>query len=137
MIKPLGVVHFTIPVTDLARSEDFYTRILGLDLVRSLPDHGMVFLRAGDDFLVLGASERNGQPFRKEQTVHHAFLVDPSTYDASVAHLKAHGVEVVHEETRAEGIFPGRMTYFMDPDGNMLEITALARPVHHSMRAPG
>jgi catechol 2,3-dioxygenase-like lactoylglutathione lyase family enzyme len=135
MIKPKGVVHFTIPITDLARSEDFYTRILGLELVRSLPDYGMVFLKAGDDYLVLGTSGRDGRPFADEETVHHAFLVDPGSYDSSVAFLKENGVEMVREENRPEGIFPGRSAYFLDPDGNMLELSALSRPVHHSLRS--
>lgn len=134
MIKPRGVVHFTIPITDLARSEDFYTRIVGLELVRSLPEFGMVFLKAGDDYLVLGTSARDGRPFAKEETVHHAFLIDPDSYDSSVAFLRQKGVEMLHEENRLEGVFPGRSAYFLDPDGNMLELSALARPVHHSLR---
>ncbi|MEA2993239.1 MAG: hypothetical protein QOD40_2159 [Alphaproteobacteria bacterium] len=31
MLKTEGVLHFTIPVKDLDRSEKFYTEVLGLE----------------------------------------------------------------------------------------------------------
>jgi catechol 2,3-dioxygenase-like lactoylglutathione lyase family enzyme len=34
MIKTKGLVHFTIPVTDTARSREFYCRVLGMKLLR-------------------------------------------------------------------------------------------------------
>ena len=33
MIKTKGVLHVTIPVSDLARSRSFYTDVLGLQFV--------------------------------------------------------------------------------------------------------
>ena len=34
MLRTSGFVHFTIPVKDLDRSEDFYTKILGMKKLR-------------------------------------------------------------------------------------------------------
>ena len=45
MLKTQGVVHFTIPVKDLDRSERFYTQIMGMQRLRR--NHHMVFMRAG------------------------------------------------------------------------------------------
>ena len=44
MLKTEGVLHFTIPVKDLDRSEKFYTEILGMAKIRRTGH--MVFLRA-------------------------------------------------------------------------------------------
>jgi len=43
MIEPKGVVHFSIAVSDLAASRNFYTQILGLKLVNDASANGMVF----------------------------------------------------------------------------------------------
>ena len=51
MIKTLGVVHFTIPVTDLERSAKFYNELLGMRILYKTPR--MVFLKCGDDYLIL------------------------------------------------------------------------------------
>ena len=60
MIKTKGVVHFTIPVSDLARSEKFYTELLGFKFVRK--NARMVFLQSGDDYFVLTYSENPIDP---------------------------------------------------------------------------
>ena len=57
MLKTEGVLHFTIPVKDLDRSEQFYTEILGMEKIRRTGH--MVFLRAaGRDNFVLTYSEK-------------------------------------------------------------------------------
>ena len=60
MVKTEGVLHFTIPVKDLDRSEKFYTEILGMEKIRR-NDH-MVFMRAGQDCFVLTYSEKPIDP---------------------------------------------------------------------------
>ena len=57
MIEPKGVVHFSIAVSDLDASQRFYTELLGLTLVHAAPAIGMVFLRAGDDYVILAKSD--------------------------------------------------------------------------------
>jgi catechol 2,3-dioxygenase-like lactoylglutathione lyase family enzyme len=51
MIKTQGVVHFSLPVTDLERSAKFYSELLGMRIVQKTPR--MVFLQCGDDYLIL------------------------------------------------------------------------------------
>jgi len=124
MIEPKGVVHFSIAVSDLDASRKFYTEVLGLKLVSEAPANGMVFLRAGDDHVILARSdaalERSAADSRR---AHHAFKVDAGKYDAAKAWLASRGVEVFEEEDRKKGVFVGRQFYIRDPDGNVIELS--------------
>ena len=128
MIENKGVVHFTIPVSDTARSEAFYRDVVGLRTVQRVAAAGMVFMAAGGDHVIL---TRSGTPIDPnpgdEFRVHHAFRVDVAAYDAALAHLRRHGVGIIFEEDRRDGVFIGRQAYFHDPDRNVLEISALER----------
>lgn len=126
MIETKGVVHFTISVSDPDKSEAFYRDVLGLEVVQKVPSVGMVFLRSGDDYIILTKSKTPIDPNPgNEFLVHHAFKVDANKYDEAVSHLRSHGVDPFFEEDRREGIFIGRQCYFHDPDRNVLEIAGL------------
>jgi len=124
MIELKGVAHFSIAVSDLERSRRFYTEILGLKLVQDARAHGMVFLRAGDDHVILARSDaplqRNAADSRR---AHHAFMVDSGKYDEAKAFLASRGVEAFEEEDRRRGVFVGRQFYIHDPDANVIEFT--------------
>jgi catechol 2,3-dioxygenase-like lactoylglutathione lyase family enzyme len=87
-----------------------------------------VFLKSGADYVILGRDTSRG---RFSDIIHHAFMVDGDAYDATVAELKAKGVDVFREDQRDEGIFTGRSAYFHDPDNNALEV------IHLTNRAKG
>jgi catechol 2,3-dioxygenase-like lactoylglutathione lyase family enzyme len=124
MLQPRKLVHFTIPVKDLERSEKFYTELLGFKKVRSNPT--MVFLRTGEDHFVLTHSKKPVDPNPEDESeIHTAFLVDPDQYDAAIKFLKSKGVRFVREEERHTGTFQGRSAYFHDPDRNVIEIIDL------------
>lgn len=128
MIETKGVVHFTIPVSDHEKSEAFYREVLGLETVQVVPPIGMVFMRSGDDFVILTKSKTPIEPNPgAEFFVHHAFRVDVDKYDAAKQHLADHGVEIIFEEERHEGVFHGKQCYFHDPDRNVLEIIGLEK----------
>jgi len=55
MVETEGVLHFTIPVKDLDRSEKFYTEILGFEKIARIDR--IVFMRAGADYFNLTFSE--------------------------------------------------------------------------------
>lgn len=69
MIEPRSVVHFSIAVSDLDASQKFYTEILGLTLVQTAPANGMVFLRAGNDHVILAKSDAPLQRDAKDRAV--------------------------------------------------------------------
>ena len=124
MIEPKSVVHFSIAVSDLEASRKFYTEIVGLKLVQVAPAIGMVFLRAGDDHVILARSDA---PLKRDpkdsRRAHHAFKVDADKYDDAKAFLAAKGVEVFEEEDRKTGVFVGRQFYIHDPDGTVIEFS--------------
>jgi catechol 2,3-dioxygenase-like lactoylglutathione lyase family enzyme len=124
MIEPRSVVHFSIAVSDLDASRKFYTEILGLTLVQALPATGMVFLRAGNDHVILAKSDSPLQRDAKDsRRAHHAFKVDPDKYEDAKAFLASKGVEIFEEEDRKKGVFVGRQLYIRDPDGTVIELT--------------
>ena len=126
MIKTQGVLHFTIPVKDLDRSEKFYKEILGMQRIRR-NDH-MVFMQAGNDNFVLTYSENPIDPNPDNQhDIHSAFRVTPEEYDRAKKFLAERGIPIVKEEDRRKGTFQGRSAYFHDPDRNVIEIMDLQR----------
>ena len=128
MIETKGVVHFTIPVSDPEASENFYREVLGLETVQIIPPIGMVFMRSGDDFVILTRSKTPVDPNPGDEFfIHHAFRVDVDEYEDAKRHLADHGVDIIFEEERHEGVFHGKQCYFHDPDRNVLEIIGLEK----------
>jgi catechol 2,3-dioxygenase-like lactoylglutathione lyase family enzyme len=123
MIKTEGVLHFSLPSSDLDRSASFYHDILGMKIVERTPR--MVFLRSGENYFIMAKGDA---PIRFESSqktpVHHAFKVNPEDFEPAIAFLREKGVDVFHIEDRNEGVFWGKQAYFLDPDGNKLEIYA-------------
>ena len=123
MLKTQGMLHFSLAVTDLGRSREFYEGVLGLKVLEQSPR--MVFLQTGDDYLILAKGD---DPIKydtnKATPVHHAFKVKPEEFDSSIEYLRGKGVEVFNIENRNTGVFWGPQAYFLDPDGNKLEIYA-------------
>ena len=126
MIKTSGLVHMMIPVSDTAASRRFYCDLLGLELVS---DHGhLVFLKSGDDFVLLGRSEVSIQSnVGDDHRIHQAFRVTDEEYDRALAFLREKGIKVFKEEDRDKGVFVGRSAYFHDPDRNVIELHAPRR----------
>ena len=121
-----GVLHFTIPVKDLDRSENFYAEILGFTKVART--ERIVFMRAGDDFFNLTYSENPiTQNAAGRHEIHSAFIVTPHVYEDLRNALPAKGVEIFKEEDRRQGVFVGRSAYIRDPDGNVIEFIDLRR----------
>jgi glyoxylase I family protein len=126
MLKIDGVLHFTIPVKDLDRSEKFYTAILGLKKIGRTDR--IVFMQAGEAYFNLTLSENPitlNAAGRHE--IHSAFRVTAQAYDEALELLPEHGIEVFKQEDRRSGVFVGRSAYIRDPDGNVIELIDLTR----------
>ncbi|HXD90343.1 MAG TPA: VOC family protein [Candidatus Binataceae bacterium] len=116
--------HFGLEVADLGRAERFYTEVLGLTIVARFGDQ--VLLQCGDQNLALfrvvrppldpaARRDRITHPLGKG---HHAFRVCREDFTAAQDRLTAAGVEIA--PTIDWGDHDCR--YFLDPDGNLLEI---------------
>ncbi len=124
MIDPKSVVHLGIAVSDLDAGRKFYTDILGLTLVQVAPAIGMVFLRAGNDNVILAKSESPLQRSTNDsRRAHYAFKVEPERYEKAKTFVASEGVEVFEEEDRKKGIFVGRQFCIRDPDSTVIEFT--------------
>jgi catechol 2,3-dioxygenase-like lactoylglutathione lyase family enzyme len=118
-----GVAHFSIPVSDVARSVEFYTEIVGCRFLAQRPDQSITFLDAGGVCLLLIKRPPPiiKGPLDMSDGVHHAFMIDAAEYEAAVARLREKGVAVFFEEDRRGGTIDGPRAYFRDPDGTVLE----------------
>ncbi len=126
MLKTEGVLHFTIPVKDLDRSEKFYTDILGFKKIGRT--ERIVFLCAGGDYFNLTYSENPVAPnVGDKHEIHSAFRMTPQAYDEALRTLPAKGIEIFKQEERRSGVFVGRSAYIHDPDRNVIEFIDLTR----------
>src|SRR5258706_12242435 len=126
MLKTHGLLHFSLPVTDLDRSRQFYEGVLGMKVVEQSPR--MVFLQTGDDYLILA----KGHDVMKYDTSkntpeHHAFKVKPDEFQSSIDDLRKNVVEDLNVEDRNTLVFFAPQGYFLAPDGNNPELYGLLR----------
>ena len=118
--------HFGIEVSDLARAECFYTEVLGLSVGTHLGDQ--VLLDCGGQNLALfhvarapmSPAERQARISHPLGKGHHAFRVSRADFAAARERLTEAGVE----SARPIDWGDHDCVYFLDPDGNLLEIVS-------------
>ena len=126
MFKVLGMDHAAINVSDLDRSLEFYTRVLGLKI--SAREHqkpgSEYFLDCGSSLVGLIQGDKNGDNHVLQDGGlggnHFSFRVHTKEFDAAVEELKKQKITITFTKKREKSW----SCYFLDPDGNKLEITA-------------
>ena len=130
MIKPRQLGHIVLRVRNLERSEDFYSRILGLE-VKGRAGDSMVFFRSNKDIdhdlaiATIGDDAPGPEPTRVG-LYHLAYELD-SLDELKDAYrvLNQEGVKIAgfgdHGDTKG--------LYLLDPDGIEIELYAIA-PEH-------
>jgi catechol 2,3-dioxygenase len=117
--------HVVLNVSDLARSVEFYTQVLGFSVSDVYPEAmvpgGMVFMRCNADHhgVALVGSMKGASP--NIELNHFAFEV--GTLDEVLRardHLQKHKVQIDFEGRRRAGVQIA--VEFRDPDGHRLEI---------------
>ena len=111
--------NVTIFVSDMDRSVDFYTKILGLKLAQRFGNH-WASVEAGKLSIGLHPASSENPTGRNGSTVIGLELT--GNIDDSVATLKQQGVKfrgAVSEDNA------GKIAYFEDPDGNLLYMIQL------------
>lgn len=121
-----GLDHYAIFVTDLERSADWYRHVLGFHVLHKWTTTWMV----GRGNMKVGLFLRpdaEPAPDTARAIKHVAFLVDGDKFAAVQEELAHKGIEVQGPEDT--GI--AYSSFFVDPDGHLLEITT-----YHSAASP-
>jgi glyoxylase I family protein len=126
-VKILGTHHIAIITANFAELRTFYTELLGLPIVGAFEGGNIIFLQAGGTTIEL--IKREGYTSSVGAIEHIAFTVADT--DAATAELKAKGV-VFHVEPKSVPDRPeARISFFKDPDGNILEFFQPFGPAHY------
>ena len=123
-MRLLELAHFGLDVADLDRAERFYTEVLGLAVAQRFGHH-QVLLRCGRQMLAL--FERTDLPPRVTDSIenplgkgHHAFKISPADLRTAQEVFQARGVPTYGPIDWGDH----DCLYFLDPDGNLLEVVA-------------
>lgn len=117
----LGAAHLI--VTDLQRSVDFYTKILGFTQAAGSAGDGEASLTIGDDptpVLRLSALENARRKPARSTGLYHVAILTPSRLD--LARSLYHLAETRYPLQGASDHLVSEALYLADPDGNGLEI---------------
>jgi len=87
MVAIKAVAHFSIPVSDVPKSRQFYTEVVGCRHLSTTPNGQMVFLDAAGTCLILIKRDAPINPVHDNHGgVHHAFAVahDESRFEKDI-----------------------------------------------------
>ena len=116
--------HLVLTVADIARTCDFYSRVLGMKVVTFREDRKA--LQFGCQKINLHQQGKEFEPKASTPQPGSADLcfLTSTPLDACASHLAQEGVKIEEgpvERTGATG--PILSLYFRDPDGNLIEVS--------------
>lgn len=123
-----GIDHLVLTVADLRKTISFYTRVLGMDVIRF--GEGRVALTFGSQKINLHEAGREFEPKARRPLPGSADLcfVANRPLGEIVRHLAAQNVELEEGPVDRNGALgPIRSVYLRDPDGNLVEIASYDR----------
>src|SRR5258707_15212098 len=131
-VKVHALDHLVINVSDVARTAQWYRKILGMEIAVFDPGQG----KTPRTSLIFGSQKINVRPRDADKvewfTADHetagsddlCFLTE-ATPDEVIAHLKTCGVAIAEGPVRKQGARGGlRSVYCGDPDGSLIEISS-------------
>ncbi len=108
--------HVSLSVADVNRSADFYSRVLGLEIISRPANGGLNMGLGSESFLGLYQLNNPG-------TMHHLCIgVDNYDADALAAKLQEHGLSANISRDPANRTSGGDQLYFRDPDGISVQL---------------
>jgi glyoxylase I family protein len=129
MFRILGLDHLVLRVQDLDAMLRFYCGALGCSVERTVPQIGLVQLRAGAALIDLvpvdGPLGRAGgaAPGAEARNLDHFCLrIEPFDEVQIRQQLAAHGVQAGPVEARYGAEGEGPSIYLTDPQGNVVEL---------------
>jgi catechol 2,3-dioxygenase-like lactoylglutathione lyase family enzyme len=106
--------HLRLPVTDLARARDWYTRTLGLKVEFEVPERQTVALQDSDDFTIFLQEVRS--PVVPNEC---ALWFQVADVDATFTDWSARGVAFAHGPRKS---YWGYGAELADPDGYLIRL---------------
>ena len=126
MIKISGLDHVALSVADLEHSRKFYEDVLGFKISprENQKPGSEYFLDCGPSLIGLIQGDPKGDKHELQDGGlggnHFSFRIRTGDFDAAVETLKKHNVTITFQKKREKSW----SVYFLDPDGNKLEITS-------------
>ena len=116
--------HLVLTVTDIDRTVEFYTRILGMEKIEF--GEGRIALTCGEQKINLHQLGKEFEPKAEQVKAGSAdlcFIIDTPIAQA-IEHFQQHGVELIEGPVSRTGAC-GKIisAYLRDPDGNLLEVS--------------
>ncbi len=126
MPKITGLSHIVLHVKDLNKMVDFYTNMLGLIKYRENPGR-MVFLTSNPEIDDHQLALVKGREDGGKLIAHIAWKVEtPAEIKEFYERFKAEGVPIDHCVSHAYTEMGNTVScYFLDPEGNRIEVYAL------------
>jgi len=110
--------HIALRVTDYARARQFYTEVLELPVMGQIPGKEIEFLGIGGTTIeLMGGADPESLAKPQAGLIHLAFEVED--VDATYRELRDRGVTFTVEPKSVGDL---RVAFFVDPDGNELEL---------------
>ena len=106
--------HLRIPVSDLARSRDWYTRTLGLKVEFEVPDRQTVALQDTDDFTIFLQEAPSSVVAN-----HCALWFQVEDVETTFTDWSARGVEFAHGPSKSDWGYGAELA---DPDGYLIRL---------------
>jgi catechol 2,3-dioxygenase-like lactoylglutathione lyase family enzyme len=108
-----GLSHIALKASDLKKTEQFYTEVLGLTVAFRHPPK-MLFLTTPGSSDLINFVKSTARPSGTQSLEHIGFKVTPAGLKNTEKTLKAHGVKI-------DGRRGKTAIYFTDPNGYQLE----------------
>jgi glyoxylase I family protein len=112
-MKPAGVHHVSINVSDVDATKAFYVDVLGFAERRDRPDFGF-----GGAWLDVGGQQVHLIEGTVPGAVGQHFAVAVDDLDAVVAELRGRGIKV----SDPQPVATSRQSFLKDPSGNLVEL---------------
>ena len=123
-MKAERIDHLVLTVSDIERTCDFYSRVLGMQTV--VFDEGRRALAFGGQKINLHQAGEEFEPHAARPTPGSADLcfIIGMPMEEMLRELEAHGIGVVRGPVERKGALgPMESIYFRDPDGNLIEVS--------------
>lgn len=129
MIRIVGIDHVVLTVASIARTCEFYQRVLGMGIETFAG--GRVALTFGDQKFNLHETGKEFEPKARSPLPGSAdfCLITDTPLDEVIAHLTEQNIEIeLGPVARTGALGPVRSVYLRDPDENLIEVANYDMP---------